>query len=204
MCRSRFIQILAVLVVATLVIFYFITGHLSHRFYPLYGEAEGIIKENAHKYSVEASLVAAIIYEESKFDPDVVSKEDAIGLMQILPDTANLIAKELGVTNLKRDELFEPAVNVRFGTYYFKSLVDRYDGDIDLALSAYNAGHGKVDKVGKDISKLPEETQEFVERVKKTNEVYKYLYKDELESEKSDLNWFGMARLTWGKIIKIK
>ena len=177
--------------------------YLSHRFYPL-GYLEEI-KDNSAKYSLEPSQVAAIIYEESKFDPDVVSSQDAIGLMQILPDTANLLAKELGIDRLLRDDLFIPDVNIRFGTYYYRELLDKYNGEQDLALAAYNAGFGAVDKAERKIDKLPKETQEFVRRVKKTERVYATLYPDELGANKKDkLNFWQLAVEVWEKIWKRK
>ena len=177
--------------------------YLSHRFYPL-GYLEEI-KDNSAKYSLEPSQVAAIIYEESKFDPDVVSSQDAIGLMQILPDTANLLAKELGIDRLLRDDLFIPDVNIRFGTYYYRELLDKYNGEQDLALAAYNAGFGAVDKAERKIDKLPKETQEFVKRTKKTERVYITLYPEELQvspenSAKNKLNFFELLSVVYKKI----
>jgi len=177
--------------------------YLSHRFYPL-GYLEEI-KDNSAKYSLEPSQVAAIIYEESKFDPDVVSSQDAIGLMQILPDTANLLAKELGIDRLLRDDLFIPDVNIRFGTYYYRELLDKYNGEQDLALAAYNAGFGAVDKAERKIDKLPKETQEFVKRTKKTERVYITLYPEELQVSpenlaKNKLNFFELLSVVYKKI----
>lgn len=198
------------LIIGLIVIFFIIilstiiaVSFLSHRFYPLQFENE--INDNAKKYNLEPSLVCAIIYEESKFDPDVISDKDAIGLMQILPDTANVLAKEMGINNLKRDELFLPEINVRFGTYYFRQLLDRYGGDVDLALAAYNAGFGTVDKANRDINSLPKETRDFIKKTEKTQRVYITLYPDELQvSEKQlkekRLSFFELASAVLNKI----
>lgn len=176
---------------------------LSHRFYPMQFENE--INDNATKYNLEPSLVCAIVYEESKFDPDVVSDKDAIGLMQILPDTANVLAKEMGIQNLQRDDLFLPEINVRFGTYYFRQLLDRYGGDVDLALAAYNAGFGTVDKVNRDIDSLPKETRDFIRKTDKTQRVYITLYPDELQVSEEQLkekrlSFFELASAVFNKI----
>ncbi|TSC90727.1 MAG: lytic transglycosylase, partial [Candidatus Berkelbacteria bacterium Licking1014_96] len=154
--------------------------------------------------SLESSQVAAIIYEESKFDPDVVSSQDAIGLMQVLPDTANLLARDLGVDNLWRDDLFVPSINIKFGTYYYRELLDKYNGDVDLALAAYNAGFGAVDKADRKINNLPKETQEFVKRVKKTEKIYQRLYWQELGADRGDLSFEELTGAVWNKIIKTR
>jgi len=177
--------------------------YLSQRFFPLEYLPE--IKDNSAKYSLKPSQVSAIIYEESKFDPDVVSSQDAIGLMQILPATANLLAKELGIERLLRDDLFIPDINIRFGTYYYRQLLDKYNGDTTLALAAYNAGFGSVDKAEKNIEYLPKETQEFVKRTRNTEKVYITLYPDELlvskeDYEKYHLNFFELLVVVYKKI----
>ncbi|MBU2595617.1 lytic transglycosylase domain-containing protein [Patescibacteria group bacterium] len=200
--RSIIIALLTIFIVLFFGI-WITVDYLAHRFYPLEYMAE--IKDNSAKYPLEPSQVAAIIYEESKFDPDVVSSQDAIGLMQILPDTANLLAKELGIDNLWRDDLFVPAINLKFGTYYYRQLLDKYNGDQDLALAAYNAGFGAVDKAEKKIDNLPKETQEFVERTRKTERVYITLYPDQLgvkqeNLEKNRLNFFELASIIFNKI----
>lgn len=189
--RNLIIAVLAVLVVLSLGLWLSV-NYLAHRLYPL--EYLGEITDNSTRYSLEPAQVAAIIYEESKFDPDVVSSQDAIGLMQVLPDTANVLAKDLGINNLWRDDLFVPSINIKFGTYYYRGLLDRYGGRVDLALAAYNAGFGAVDKSGKDISKLPQETQEFVRRVERTERVYTTLYPDELGvNKKKVLSFWQLA-----------
>jgi len=185
--KKRNLIIISFAVAAALfIVIWSAIDYMGHRFYPLEYLSE--IKDNSAKYSLEPAQVSAIVYEESKFDPDVVSSQDAIGLMQILPDTANLLAKELGIERLLRDDLFIPSVNVKFGTYYFRQLLDRYNGDVDLALAAYNAGFGAVDRAEKQIDNLPKETQEFVRRTRETERVYITLYSDELEINRDDFN----------------
>lgn len=96
-----------------------------------------IIAKAAAKYRVDPALVKAIIMAESGFQPNATSKKGAMGLMQLMPRTA----KAMGVM-----DTFDPRVNIEAGVKYFKSLLKRYDGDVKLALAAYNAGSREVKK----------------------------------------------------------
>ena len=98
-----------------------------------------IISDAARRHEVDPLLVGAVIRRESGFQPAVVSKAGAMGLMQLMPDTA----KALGVSNA-----FDPQQNVEAGTLLLRQLLDRYNGHVDLALAAYNAGPAAVDKYG--------------------------------------------------------
>jgi hypothetical protein len=96
-----------------------------------------IIVKTADQYQVDAALVKAIIMAESRYNPKAVSKKGAKGLMQLMPATA----KALGV-----QDLFNPKHNIDAGVRYFRHLLDQFDGDVELALAAYNAGSRKVRK----------------------------------------------------------
>lgn len=113
-----------------------------------------IINRNASKYNIDASLIRAVIETESSFNSKAVSRRGAIGLMQLLPDTA----RRMGA---KRP--FEPEQNIEAGTKYLKYLIDRFDGDLRLALAAYNAGPNVVEKYG-DIPPYGE-TRRYVKKV---------------------------------------
>lgn len=113
-----------------------------------------IIKKASQEYKVDENLIRAIILAESNFNKDAVSPKGAQGLMQLMPETA----KYLGVQNA-----FDPYQNIFGGTKYIASLIEKYQGNLRLALAAYNAGEGIVDKL-KDIPPYPE-TQNFVEKV---------------------------------------
>jgi soluble lytic murein transglycosylase len=112
--------------------------------YPL--EYDHIVLGHAANYDLDPALVAAVIYRESRFDPDAVSESGAVGLMQLLPDTAEGIAELTGGTAFRVSDLHDPEINVRYGSFYLRRLLTKYDGNVELALAAYHAGQGNVDE----------------------------------------------------------
>lgn len=100
---------------------------------------EALIERYASRRGLEAGLVRAVIQVESAFDPRALSVKGAMGLMQLMPETA----REVGV-----DDPWDPEQNVRGGTLYLRRLLDRFDGQLDLALAGYNAGPGAVERYG--------------------------------------------------------
>ncbi|WP_421384208.1 lytic transglycosylase domain-containing protein [Bacillus salacetis] len=113
-----------------------------------------IISRAAEKYSLPKKLISAVISQESSFNPNAVSHAGASGLMQLMPSTA----RSLGVT-----DVFNPEQNVFAGTKYLKQMMDKYEGNLELALAAYNAGPGNVDK----FNGVPpfKETMQYVQKV---------------------------------------
>jgi soluble lytic murein transglycosylase len=106
---------------------------------------EDIIRQQSQRKSLDPALVAAIIYQESKF-VDQTSSAGARGLMQITPDTARFIARKSGGVAFTLEDLATPQINIAYGTWYLRYLLDRYDGRTAEAVAAYNAGMGHVDK----------------------------------------------------------
>jgi soluble lytic murein transglycosylase len=106
---------------------------------------EDIIRQQSADKRLDPALVAAVIYEESKFR-DQTSHAGARGLMQITPATAEFIAHQSGGTAFVQDDLATPQINISYGTYYLRYLLDRYDQNVTPAVAAYNAGHGNVDR----------------------------------------------------------
>jgi soluble lytic murein transglycosylase-like protein len=113
---------------------------------------EGIIEQAAEQYRIPAALIRAVIKQESNFNTEAVSHKGAMGLMQLMPETADL----LGVS-----DPFEPSENIFGGTEYLADMINRYDGNLNKALAAYNAG---PDRVQENIPKI-RETVNFVESV---------------------------------------
>jgi soluble lytic murein transglycosylase len=147
---------------------------------------DDIIRQQAQQKGLDPSLIAAVIYQESRFRPRE-SSAGAQGLMQILPATADFIAGRTGGTKFTHSDLATPQVNISYGAYYLKYLLQRYDGDVMSALAAYNAGEGNVDKwVAENgpitnVDQIPfPETREYVKAVLKAQQQYKSEYAKEL------------------------
>lgn len=140
-----------------------------------------IIEMYSEKYSVDRLLIEAVMKRESNINKNAVSAKGAVGLMQIMPRTAEEIALQLGIGNYNAEMLKDPEINIMFGTYYLSWLTSYYNNNLILALAAYNAGIGNVDiwyeedpKVGKCISKIPfKETKRHTRGIVFTYKVYK-------------------------------
>jgi soluble lytic murein transglycosylase len=144
---------------------------------------EDVIRQQSREKDVDAALIAAVIYSESKFS-DRTSSAGARGLMQITPTAANEIERLSGGTTFKLKDLGDPEINIRYGTYLLRELLDRYDGDVAAALAAYNAGPGNADEWGgSDLSveEIPfPETRAYVEEVLDKQRAYRDTYAREL------------------------
>jgi len=146
--------------------------------YPL--RYEEIIVGHAENYRLQPQLLAAVIYQESKFHADARSSSGAVGLMQLLPQTGQGIADRTGGKRWKPDDLLNPELNIRYGSWYLRHLLDKY-GDEALALAAYNAGQANVDEWRAHGGGIRfDETRHYVERVRGLKNVYARAYASEL------------------------
>jgi soluble lytic murein transglycosylase len=144
---------------------------------------EDIIRQQSRDKDVDASLIAAVIYAESRFS-DQTSHAGARGLMQITPLTAREIEKLSGGTTFKIDDLSDPDLNIRYGTFYLHELLERYGGNEVAALAAYNAGPGNADEwggAGLTLDAIPlDETRGYVAEVLDKQDAYHDKYRKEL------------------------
>lgn len=135
---------------------------------------------------VDPFLLAAIVKVESRFDPYACSDMGAVGLMQVMPSTANWVAQQMGYSNFHVDLLYQPEVNLLIGSWYLSNLLKEFDGNPVAALAAYNAGRGNVNNwlrsgqwngTKEDLKNIPfPETREYVKSVLRSYEIYQYLY----------------------------
>lgn len=152
-----------------------------------------IVLRHADAYDVDPFLVAALIRQESLFNPGAVSPANALGLMQLLHKTARTEAKSLGLPEPQRARLFDPNVNIQLGTHHLKRLLKRYSDSQVKALAAYNAGRKPVERWSKDFAtatdtefteRIPyKETRLYVKKVLRNYWVYKRLYEGERQHE---------------------
>ena len=144
---------------------------------------EDIIRQQAAQKGVPADLIAAVIYSESRFR-DQTSHAGARGLMQITPSTAKLIEKLSGGQTFKFEDLSDPDINIRYGTFYLRYLIDRFGDNVVAALAAYNAGETNVVAWGGSNLQLDDipfpETRGYVEDVLDKRVEYARHYRDEL------------------------
>jgi soluble lytic murein transglycosylase len=146
--------------------------------YPL--RYEEIVRGHARNYDLPPTLLAAVIYTESKFDADARSRAGAVGLMQLLPETAKGIAVRTGGGRFVVSDLLDPEVNVRYGSWYLRNLLNRYD-DVRTALAAYHAGQGNVDEWRREGVGIEfPETRSYVDKVLDVQRVYADAYAEEL------------------------
>ena len=147
---------------------------------------EDIIRQQAHEKDVPADLIAAVIYTESRFR-DQTSEAGARGLMQITPETANVIEDLSGGETFVLDDLADPDINIRYGTFYLDHLLELYAGNEVAALAAYNAGPTRVNGWGGaklEVADIPDEgVRGYVEEVLAKRDEYRDKYSSELGFE---------------------
>ena len=156
--------------------------------YPL--EYEGAIRTSARRNDLDPALVAAVIYAESRFDAQARSSHGAVGLMQLLPETAAQIARETGGVAFVPADLDDPRVNIRYGCYYLRTALDLFGGDRVAAVAAYNAGTGAASEWAASaraaghalrVADIPyAETRAYVRSVLEARKAYLQTYGDRL------------------------
>jgi soluble lytic murein transglycosylase len=151
---------------------------------------DDIIRQQANDKNLDPSLIAGVIYVESRFR-DQTSHAGAKGLMQIMPSTADYIARKSGGTQFVQGDLADPQINIAYGSWYLRYLLEHYHGNTILALAAYNAGEGKVDEWWRQAVDRGErfrvadhipfpETREYVGKVLDARRAYRREYAKEL------------------------
>lgn len=182
--------LLALVIAAFAIMAIFAAPHvyigIEHFLYPI--EHEKLICEYADMYELDVYTVLGLIKAESNFVSDAESHKGARGLMQLTEETAKWAAKKCGTDDFDVSDLNEPEMNIKLGCWYLSYLLDVYDGDLTLALCAYNAGSGNVarwlenEKYSKDgitLDEIPfEETKQYVIKTKEYSKKYKELYSD--------------------------
>ncbi|MGB9678729.1 MAG: lytic transglycosylase domain-containing protein [Thermoanaerobacteraceae bacterium] len=166
--------------------FEFNTHYITKKLYPLKYKEQVIYYSK--EYKVDPYLVFAVIYAESGFNPNVISNKNAVGLMQILPETGRWVAKNIGIKDYNDNMLFVPKYNIQIGTWYLGYLLRLFDNNIHLAVAAYNGGSSNVDNWlkdkrfstnGKSLHKVPfPETDKYLKKVFTAYKIYKYIYEN--------------------------
>jgi soluble lytic murein transglycosylase len=144
------------------------------------------LKRSAATNGLDPYLVASLIRQESEFNPNAVSRANAVGLMQLLPKTGKAVARQVKLKRYSASQLYTPAVNLQLGTRYFRGMVDKFGGSFEYALAAYNAGSDRVEEwLGQGKYRDPQEfvesipfteTREYVQAILRNASVYKQLY----------------------------
>ena len=148
------------------------------------------IEKYAKEYEVDEMLIYAIIKAESNFKVESISSSGAIGLMQLMENTAYEVAKKINNQEISKEMLYEPETNIKLGIFYFSELLNKYNENIELALIAYNAGSGNLDKWiesgiikkdGTNIENIPyKETNIYVRKILRDYKIYTKLWKEKL------------------------
>lgn len=177
-----------ILLLIIMVFVFLLKDNLLKMMYPkTYKEVVSLYEE---KYDVEENLIFAVIKAESNFDKDAISNRNAVGLMQLMEETAKDVARKNGIEidfDNTKEELFDVYKNIEIGTCYLSTLLQKYQNK-EVALAAYNAGTGTVDgwiekgiikKDGTDIENIPyKETNNYVRKILRDYKIYEDLYKN--------------------------
>ncbi|WP_333859958.1 lytic transglycosylase domain-containing protein [Clostridium sp.] len=179
-----------IVAVVLIIIAIFSAKSMVRYYFPL--KYSNYIVKYSKEYSLDVYLVIAVIRTESNFKRYVKSNKNAIGLMQITPDTAKWAAEKMNIADFNEDMLYDPEFNIRMGCWYLNDLKTEFNDDMKLVLAAYNGGRGNVQKWlknsehstdGKNLDYIPfQETDKYIKKVEVNYRIYKYLYKGDLMS----------------------
>ena len=176
--NAKKLLILLVAIISVIIVVICINKLMIKVFYKK--EYSEYVNKFSQEYNVEENLIYALIKAESNFEANAVSNKNAQGLMQLMPSTAEDVAKKSGI-ELTEENILEPDTNINIGTKYIATLLDKYEC-VEVALAAYNAGSGNVDKWikngviksdGSDIENIPfKETNNYVRKILRDYEIY--------------------------------
>ena len=174
MTKKRLLRIALILLVCVLAAAYLLAPSLRRAYYRIRFEPDFLNRSS--DLQLDPYLVAALIFNESRFRENAHSEAGAIGLMQLMPETAAEMAKEIGIRDFQPSHLEQGELNIRLGTLYLSKLLDRFQ-DENIALAAYNAGPTQVQKWLADDGNITfPETRAYVENIQKTKATLKILY----------------------------
>ncbi|SDK23735.1 lytic transglycosylase domain-containing protein [Natronincola ferrireducens] len=182
---KKIIQILVTIILIITVIVALQNGKwLGKVVYPFH--YKDIVEIYATEYEVDPYLVAAIIRNESKFNPYALSRRDAKGLMQIAPITGNWAAERMSIEDYREEMLYNPDLNIKIGCWYLNILHREFNNNLQLIIAAYNAGNGNVSRWlenpeysrdGKTLDEIPfGETRIYLKKVQRDYRIYTWLY----------------------------
>ena len=184
---KKLIKIIVILLLLLAIYFLFLKIRIDKiilkKIYPMsYSE---YVEKYSEEYDIDKYLVYAIIKAESNFNESAKSSSQAVGLMQIMEATALETAESMDL-QVTEDELFDPEINIKIGLKYYKTLLEKYDNNYKIAIVAYNAGIGNVDKWiedgiinenGSNLENVPfKETENYLRKIVRDYEIYKKLY----------------------------
>lgn len=178
--RVLLIIFITLAAIAAIIGVVFLRDYMLRQQFPL--KYEDLIVEYSNEYNLDPYFVAAMIDTESNFNDTAVSEDGAQGLMQIMPETADWIAQKLDMTEYN---IMDPDTNIKFGCWYMNFLQEKFSGEEQLMMAAYNAGHNRVEEWlaegysndGTTLDEIPyPETKNYVDKVSRAYEQYKKLY----------------------------
>ena len=170
-----------ILIIVVILVMIFAYNFIVKTVFPIkYSE---YVEKYSEEYDVDKYLIYSIIKSESNFNENAHSSKSAIGLMQLMKNTGDEIGKKIGIENV---DLYNEEMNIMIGTKYISDLIEKYDGNINLAIIAYNAGTGNVNKWiedgvikadGSDIENVPyKETNMYIRKILRNYKIYKFFY----------------------------